>query len=408
MKKQYVGLDVLRGLGIFSVIVLHTAFYYFDGIYDLDLSDPPLIITIIGFILMFAGLFAMISGFVHSLQTYRKITEKKYTLKRTLQYSFAAGMFVLLIAYLYFIFTGPGIIMFDTRSMDQSIFVELIKEGRLILPSLERLLYIDSLVMIGMNIILLGVISYFAYKLLLNNRHRALYYYIFGIVILLISIARIPLYTTYLSARDDSNYPIILLLNWFVNKNNPIFPFLSFALFGAWLSMLIIEGDRLKTRLYVVCSGVVFIVVGLVIYLTAEETMLERNIDYTWFGIMVFQIGLFKLLILGFLRLYDYPKKAKSLNLISRFLYRFGIAGLTVFFVEQLFSSSLKQILLLINPNLFLDIPISIVLGFILAIIYGLFLIFWQTKQFKYGIEYFYGSWMNRFGGSEKTEKLEK
>ena len=51
MKKHYRGIDVLRGLGIFSVLSLHTAFYYYDGIYDLDLSNPPLIITLIGAVL---------------------------------------------------------------------------------------------------------------------------------------------------------------------------------------------------------------------------------------------------------------------------------------------------------------------------------------------------------------------
>ena len=99
MKKQYVGLDVLRGLGIFSVLILHTSFYYFDGIYDLDLSNPPLIITLIGFVLMFAGLFAMISGFVHTLQSYRKFKEKGMNLKHILKYSFMAGFYILIIAY---------------------------------------------------------------------------------------------------------------------------------------------------------------------------------------------------------------------------------------------------------------------------------------------------------------------
>ncbi|MBU1020952.1 MAG: hypothetical protein KJ847_07015, partial [Firmicutes bacterium] len=164
MRKQLIGLDVLRGLGIFSVLVLHTAFYYFDGIYDLDLSNPPLIITIIGFVLMFAGMFAMISGFVHTLQSYRKYKEKSFSLVQILKYSTMAGLYVLVIAYLYFLFTGPGIILFETRSMDQSVLVELIKNGNLIFPSLERILYVDSLVMIGSNIILLGIITFIGLK----------------------------------------------------------------------------------------------------------------------------------------------------------------------------------------------------------------------------------------------------
>ncbi|MCK5388516.1 MAG: DUF1624 domain-containing protein, partial [Candidatus Izimaplasma sp.] len=268
MKKHYVGIDILRGIGIFSVLVLHTAFYYFDGIYDLDLSDPPLVITLIGFILMFAGMFAMISGVVHTLQAYRKIKEKNFTLKDTLRYSLFSGLYILLIAYLYFLFTGPGLILFATRSMDNSLLVELIRNQRLIFPSLERILYVDSLVMIGSNIILLGLITFIGFKFIKSDNRRSLYYYIFAVIILLLTIFRIPLYDTYLTAVDEGRYFSVLLLNWFVNKNNPILPFLSFALFGGWLSTLLIEGNIKKTRMLVIPSGIIFIIIGLFIYLT--------------------------------------------------------------------------------------------------------------------------------------------
>ncbi|MDC0558954.1 hypothetical protein OAO42_00930 [Candidatus Izimaplasma bacterium] len=408
MKKNFIGIDVLRGIGIFSVVTLHTSFYYFDGIYDLDLSDPPLIITLIGFVLMFAGMFAMISGFVHTLQTYRKVKEKGFTLKATLKYSFFAGLYVLLIAYLYFLFTGPGIILFDTRSMDQSVFVELIKNGKLIFPSVERFLYVDSLVMIGSNIILLGVISFIGLKFIKSDSKRGYYFYICAVMILLISIFRIPLYDTYLTARDDGNYFLVVILNWFVNKNNPILPFLAFALFGAWLSTLIMEDNKKKTRNLVIPSSIIFIIIGLTIYITAEETMLDRRIDYTWYGIMVFQIGLFKLMILGFLKMYDFRKKERKMNIVSRFLYRFGIAGLTVFFIEQIFSSIFKEILILFNKDLFLDIPISIAIGILLALMWGFLLKLWSKHNYKYGIEYFYVKFMSKFGGSEKQSKLEE
>lgn len=408
MKKHYRGLDVLRGLGIFSVLSLHTAFYYFDGIYDLDLSNPPLVITLIGFLLMFAGMFAMISGFVHTIQTYRRIKEKEFNLRDAFKYSFMSGMYILVIAYLYFLVTGAGIILFDTRSMDNSLLVELISNGKLIIPSLERLLYIDSLVMIGSNIILLGLASVIGFKLIKNEKSRGNYFYILGVVVLLLSIFRIPLYNVYLEARYNGNYFVVIILNWLVNKNNPILPFYAFALFGAWISSLIMIGNIKKTRIKVVISGLIFIIVGLFIYLTAEETMLDRQIDYTWYGIMIFQIGLFKLMILGFLRIYDYSKKEKELNIISKFLYRFGVAGLTIFFIEQIFSSSLKRVMLLFNENLYLGIVPSIIIGVCIAVIWGILLIVWSKYEYRYGLEYFYGKFMNRFGGSEKGNKLKK
>ena len=168
------------------------------------------------------------------------------------------------------------------------------------------------------------------------------------------------------------------------------------------------NGDVKKTRLYTITSGVLFIIIGLFIYVTAEETMLERRIDYTWFGIVVFQIGLFKLMILGFLKIYDKKYSQQDINIVSRFLYRFGIAGLTIFFIEQLFSSSLKEIMLLFNSDLYLSIPTSISIGVVLAFIWGLLLIVWSKYNYKYGIEYFYTRIMRKYGGSEKESKLEE
>ena len=408
MKKHYRGIDVLRGLGILGVLTLHTAFYNFDGIYDLDLSNPPLIITLIGFLLMFAGMFAMISGFVHTIQTYRRIKEKEYNLKQAFKYSLMSGMYVLVIAYLYFLFTGPGIIFFESRRMDNSLLIELINNGKLIIPSLERLLYIDSVVMIGTNIILLALASIVGFKLIKTDKRRGDYFYILGVIVLLLSIFRIPLFNVYVQARDSGNYFVIIMLNWLVNKNNPILPFYAFALFGAWIASLIMIGDVKKTRIKVVISGLIFIIVGVFIYITAEETMLNRQIDYTWYGIMVVQIGLFKLMILGFLKIYDYSKKEKELNFISKFIYRFGVAGFTIFFIEQIFSSLVKRVMLLFNENLYLDIGASIIMGISISIIWGLFLIVWSKYEYRYGLEYFYSKFMDRFGGSEKGNKLKK
>ena len=57
LKNHYRSIDFLRGLRVFFVLVLHP-FYYYADIYDVDIvKGPSLIITLIGFLLMFAGLF---------------------------------------------------------------------------------------------------------------------------------------------------------------------------------------------------------------------------------------------------------------------------------------------------------------------------------------------------------------
>lgn len=403
MKKNFTGLDVLRGIGIFALLVMHTAFYHFEGLFELDLNNPPLIVTFIGLILMFAGVFAMISGFVHTHQHYRKIQEKRMDLTSALKYNMVSGILILIVAYLYFIFTGPGLANMSTKFMSNSIFVELLTSGKLIGTTLERVLYVDSLVMIGMNILLIGLffrLHHRFFKKITPN-----FYLISAILFFVVSLIRIPLYTVYLDALESGNWTITLLLNWLVNKNNPVFPYLSFALFGAWISTLILTIDFKGIVKRVLPLGIVLFVGGVALYILLPDTMLQRSIDPVWFALMMAQNGLFMLFVLAVLKFYDFGKPRKP-GFISRFFIRFGVAGLTIFFIESMVSAAIASILRMFIPSLTFDIPSALLFGLILALLWGIILTQWEKVGYKYGIEYFYTRILNRFGGSAKAEKL--
>lgn len=398
MKTVYTGLDVMRGIGIFFVLILHTAFYFYADIYDVDLDNPSLIITLIGFLLMFAGLFAMISGMVHTIQHTRRLeTNERIGVSHLLR----SGLILLLIAYLYFLVTGPGIIHFDQRMMDESLFVSLINQGRFQPISLDRLLYVDSLVMLSLNMMLLALVFKILGKRLLKPKTAHLIL-LFAILFMGLSYIRIPLYGTYLSALDDKQYLTVIMLNMFVNKNNPIFPFFAFALFGSWLALML----RHETRQSMVKKGVtvalVFITLGITGYILAPETMLERMIDPTWYFIMVIQIGLFILLILLALRI---DSSTKKVSFVTCFFKRFGVAGLTPFFFESVVSALL---FLLINSVIRFapSIPEAILFGLVLAIAWGIFLIFWERHGYRYGIEWLRATYLSRRGHSSKKAIL--
>ena len=409
MKSYYYGLDVLRGVGIFFVLVLHTAFYYYSDIYSVDLDNPSLVITIIGFLLMFAGLFAMISGVSHTIQ-FLKSVDKNESESRT-KYMLLSGLFLLVIAYLYFIFTGPGIIHFETQSMDESLLVSLINQGTFQALSLDRILYVDSLVMLGMNILLLALFLKLIRKKL-NNSKTPLYLLLGASLFMILSYARIPLYNLYLDARDSGNFFVIFLLNFIVSKNNPILPFFGFALFGAWIALLLNRYNQKQVSQRMIPVALIYIVLGITGYILAPETMLERAIDPTWYFIMVTQIGLFMLLILLVIRSFDWADSKKH-SAPSRFISRFGIAGLTPFFFESILSALVFQAINLVFQaiNLVFDIKLSIpgalLYGFSLAMIWGLFLYIWEKKKYRYGIEWLHSILLSKYGNSSKKDKLE-
>jgi surface polysaccharide O-acyltransferase-like enzyme len=409
MKRQYLGLDILRGLGIFMVVWLHSAFYYFDGLYDLDLNNPPLIVTLIGLLLMFAGLFAMISGAGHTLQLHRK-AESGYEPKKALVFNSISGLLILAIGYAYFIFTGAGLVHFETRSMNNSMLVDLIRYGRISTVVSERVLYIDSLVMIGMNILVMGLMFTLARRWVRDKKIQSWssFSLLSAFGVFLVSLVRIPLYDVYLKAVADKQVGMVLLLNGFVNKNNPLLPYLAFGLMGAWLaSMLKERGWRFLVRTALPLS-LALLATGVLLYVGLPETMLQRSIDLKWYAIMTAQLGLFLGMMLAALGHYDFRREedARHMSFVSTFIYRFGVASLTVFFLESVVSACIYRVLSLLIPGLHFGLLASLVYGLVLALCWGFFLMLWERVQFRYGLEHFYCSVLDHFGESEKKRKM--
>ncbi len=415
MRKRYYGLDFLRGTGVLVVIIFHSAFYHYHDLYDIDFNDPPAAVTVIGLLLMFAGLFGMISGASHTVQSLIKLEKQGFMSMSLMKYRIASGTFILLIAYLYFIFTGPGIVNFSERSMDRSLLIQIIQGTGITGISLQRILYVDSLVMIGLNVILLGLFTTCLLRLTLrrhpldgNIPERLEKSYLgAGIIFFMISYGRIPLYDVYIQAMDQGQWSLVIALNWLVNKNNPVMPFFSFALLGGWIGCLLAKNNFRHMASRVVPVGLLLLAIGIAAYINLPDTMLERSIDPKWYSIMTVQLGLFLLLIVLALRILDFGPKSAGIreNAAIRFVTRFGIAGLTPFFLESVISEMLFS-----GIDHFLTISFNIgaalIYGTVLALLWGVVLIAWEKKEYRFSIEYYYGILMKRFGGSEKEFKL--
>lgn len=404
MNKHWVGLDFLRGLGIFFLLIMHSAFYYFSGLWDLDLNNPPLIITIIGFLLMFAGLFAMISGCVHGISIHQLIHQKQWSPGQILRKKAVSGFFILLVAWLYFIFTGPGLAVFSARQMNNSILVEWILSGKWTGFNQERLLYIDSLVMIGSNVLLVCLIWLLLHQL---RKLKPAVLLAVSAAVMILSLLRLPLYPVYLEQVRQGNWWSVLLLFWLVNKNNPVLPFLAFGLIGSWVGFHLAEG---KPRKPISLIGLVLLTVGVILYVFLPDTMLQREIDLKWYSIMVTQLGLFLLLINAALAVFDDRElPAGPCGCLARFFCRFSYAGLTAFFWESIVAALIWRLLTVVFPDLSFGIGGALLFGFALALLWGLLLPLWEKRKFVGSIEYFYGLIVSRLGRfSSKAEKLIK
>ncbi|QAA76071.1 MAG: hypothetical protein BIP78_0305 [Candidatus Bipolaricaulis sibiricus] len=402
-EQTYRGLDVLRGAGIFAVLLMHTAFYHFDGAWEIDFAQPPVVITVIGFLLMFAGLFAMISGFAHMARASHRLARGERPARVVLSRA-VAGLFVLAVAYAYFVFTGPGLVHFESRSFDNSVLVELIQTGRFPGFSRERLLYVDSLVMIGSNAIVVGLFLGLVWGLR-NDVHPQL---ALGSAagVLALSLVRIPLYELYLNAMDRGDRLVVLGLNWLVNKNNPLLPYLAFGLFGVWLGLRFTRGGARAIRT-TVCLGTSFLVGGLALYVLLPDTMLQRAIDLQWYAIMVLQVGLFLLLLVLAVWVFDLRACAdRRPGILTRFFLRLGTVSLSVYFAESVVSAAVFRLVRLAWPTLYLGAGPALLAGLLFAVGWGLFLVLWERTGYRYSLERLYCRVMAGVGGSAKLAKL--
>jgi len=386
-----VGLDVLRGTGIMGVVLLHASLYHYANLLSLDFDNPPPVVIVIGLLLMWAGLFAVVSGAVHAVQTVRRLGggESPGSVMRG---QLVNGGLILACAYVYFLFLGPALLDRVNGDHDYSVLMGVLVKGHLGWPSIERVLYVDTLVMIGLNIVLGAlVIRFLVGRAIAEKPQRAAVAMLFlGSVLVLASYVRIWTFPVVDAAIERGDVLGALPLVYLFNKNNPILPFFGFALFGMALGVLLAKCPWREWAGKLALFAAAWMAAGVVGYLMLPDTMLEREIDPMWFTIIVAQVGLFTLLALGAVRFFDVCAPAVSARRARRFhtVERFGVAGLSVFMLETPVSELLAKALSAVMPGWNDTMTGALVFGAALVVLWGIALKAWERTGYAYGVEW--------------------
>jgi len=247
--KRLAGLDVIRGIGILAVVFLHSATFHYQGITEIDWDDPPLLIQVIGFLLMWAGLFAIVSSTAYAYAAAMRIERGEMHARQILSSFWIAAGFLLVLHYIYFIALAPKL----TDVVDGNHLYALLPgwiaspvqplAGRRFPPIYaERVFYSTILSIIAWNLLLIGPLL----RALSGNggltrmkRNGAILGGL-GTAIILLSLVRIPLYPWAVQAIEQRNVLTATALGFLVGKNNPILPYLGFGLFGSWLGLALV------------------------------------------------------------------------------------------------------------------------------------------------------------------------
>jgi len=114
MKNRILSIDLLRGLGIMVIIVIHRLHYHWNGMRSTEVLHEhfssawaPLLIAVIALFTM-AGIFYFISGIVNAYSMYRAVEHKKIPLKKAVMGGVAGGTWIFILNYFHRLFFSNG------------------------------------------------------------------------------------------------------------------------------------------------------------------------------------------------------------------------------------------------------------------------------------------------------------
>jgi len=82
MNKRINSLDFLRGISIILIIFFHTSIYNYANIHKIDFNNPPIIVVVMSFLVLWGGLIIFYSGIINAIMLSGRI-EKSSNLQHT-------------------------------------------------------------------------------------------------------------------------------------------------------------------------------------------------------------------------------------------------------------------------------------------------------------------------------------
>ncbi len=340
--KRVITLDVLRGIAIFMVIVSHMFIYAVD----LSILDPvtgsKLLLVLLSpliFLGKWKGFFLMISAASQVYSMHKGFEGETKPIVIFLK-QFINAILLLVVAYVFKIFLLPGAVLYEY------IFNGVWDPA----SRLGALQFSDTLESIALSRIIIAIIFFLMTRGKgLKKPYRNII--IFGILCILIIVFRpfvvqwveigtgIPI----LDIRSTTAYNfkeriyLIFLAN-LVGWQEPLFPFLSSALFGA-IYGIIFGRKSLPMKKFMRLAfffSLGFVVVGLGL-LPFTENLIEdiwTHLHATW--MLFLNLGVQSMCFLFFMRLIEFhPNYEKTVRRL-RFFRRFGMLSMSIFCMELL------------------------------------------------------------------------
>lgn len=393
MNKRIDSLDFLRGISLMLVVFFHTSVYNFANIHKIDFSNPPIIVVLISFLVLWGGVLIFYSGIVNTIMLSGRI-EKLGNLKPA-NFLFIAGGIYLIIHYLLNIFLGRWNVDFVNNQPDMTVVASSIRDMQLTLPRITKFFEGSSISTIGLNLIIVTSLLLF----LLGNKgfeKEKRNYWVLGIsgfIIMLFSFTRIYLYGIVDQSIQAENYLLATMLSFTIANPYPLFPYLAYGLFASIIGLMIYKKRKNLIKKVIIPIGLFFFIYGLVGCMNFPKTISKA--DYFWYFKTHLELGIFILTVTFFLLTFEFGNK-KIINI--PFIKWFSRVSLTVYLFETLLSEIFRKILDNLIPLWNQTINGCLIFGALNIIIWIIILWIWQKNNFKFSVEYWWVKIFHKLG----------
>ncbi len=276
--QRLVTLDILRGIAIFGMILVHVSYKLFDASWLMDSINSGnldfgvftwILVIILGYLGTWHGFFLFISATVNSLVFARKV-RMGVNPKKLLQKNIVGGTFIVVLGYLV---EGLGYWgYFGTSFRNWAITGNFVESFSSFRPFVAENFYIQTLQIIGIAIIINGVILF----LLLKNdgykktkRNTMIIGVMTGIVFFatpfindLVAKSLIPNWPDINSLGGHKSFGV-WLLTILCGPKFPMLPFLASAFMGSLIGVFLADPKPRKKILWnFIITGISMILIG--------------------------------------------------------------------------------------------------------------------------------------------------
>jgi len=355
MKRIYF-YDILRGVAIILVIVIHTLALEWSSTFDLvdrTLAVTPGILITFYFGTM-GGIFHWMLGSVLAFTMYKKFVERKIALNKLVISGIVKGIILLICHYIFrpvFSFMG-------------GVLYHFLKEGIWIKPTFDCVVNTSTFATLGWTSI---IVSCFLGILFRNEgyekrkRNNIILIAIATPIIALTPFIRSSLAPIVTDSINNGNNFLAIFLGYLSYDDFPLFPFAAYGILGAFLGLKLATLDKNKkkfSKIFLDLYALIWIIIGIIGLISMGGMDAPSYFDYDTTALynesfrQFTQIGVILIVTQHFIQWYDLVslEKLTKRNYRTRYIIQISDISLTVFLFESIFTILLHHVANFILP----------------------------------------------------------